>query len=138
VEVRHINRSSSATRQPKVDTGTTVMSQDIEDCLFRLVAQLQLEATARGLGNRAGRGVFENGSIGAAPQLQRVLEATTRSDLAKTRESVHYVLNSDTCAGTTIRLYSMPPRATRTIGPDKEAARRTASLDVKVLSCSSR
>jgi hypothetical protein len=29
VEVRHISRSSSATRHPKVYTGTTVLSQDI-------------------------------------------------------------------------------------------------------------
>ena len=27
MEVRHINRSSSATRQPKVDTGTSLMSK---------------------------------------------------------------------------------------------------------------
>jgi len=31
------------------------MSQDIVDSFFRLVAQLQLEATAGGLAHRAGR-----------------------------------------------------------------------------------
>jgi hypothetical protein len=38
-----------------------VMSQDIVDSFFRLVAQFQLEATAKGLATRAGRAYSKTG-----------------------------------------------------------------------------
>ena len=41
MEVRHINRSSYATRHPKVYTGANVMSHDIVDCFSNLAGELR-------------------------------------------------------------------------------------------------
>jgi hypothetical protein len=69
VEVRHINRSSSATLQPKVDTSTIVMSQVIADRFFKERSRIQAALEPPGPAGQIEREPSSAGNGGRPPRL---------------------------------------------------------------------